>query len=89
MPEAAITALCGTSYYAPPLTSVAAPKNVSLLDVFAMLNERGWKVVRKGPGSHVQLKHSTKAGLITFDLLGADVPAETLRTVSCLAGHLD
>lgn len=55
-------------------------------DVVARLLEEGWKVARKGPGDHVQFKHSAKPGRVTVDMGARDIPTGTLRSICRQAG---
>ena len=50
-------------------------------DVIARLEREGWKVVRKGPGDHLQLKHPERPGRVTVDAGAREIPTGTLRSI--------
>jgi predicted RNA binding protein YcfA (HicA-like mRNA interferase family) len=50
-------------------------------DVEARLRGDGWTIARKGPGDHVQYKHSTIPGLVTIDRGSREIPTGTLRSI--------
>ena len=59
---------------------------VKIRDVMRLLEAHGWRVVRQR-GSHRQLKHSTKPGLVTLaGKPGSDLAAGTLNSVLKQAG---
>lgn len=55
-------------------------------DVEKRLAAEGWKIVRNGPGDHVQYKHPTKRGRVTVDTGVRDIPISTLRSIYTQAG---
>ena len=55
-------------------------------DVISRLLADGWRVVRKGPGDHVQYKHPTRPGRVTVDMGLREIPVGTLRSVYRQAG---
>lgn len=50
------------------------------------LRAEGWKIVRTGPGDHVQYKHPTKPGRVTVDTGPSDIPTGTLKSIYDQAG---
>jgi predicted RNA binding protein YcfA (HicA-like mRNA interferase family) len=52
----------------------------------ARLHAEGWRVVRKGPGDHVQYKHATLPGRVTIDHSAREIPTGTLRSIFRQAG---
>lgn len=50
------------------------------------LRAEGWKIVRTGPGDHVQYKHPTKPGRVTVDTGPSDIPTGTLKSIYNQAG---
>lgn len=55
-------------------------------DVEARLRAEGWRIVRKGPGDHVQYKREGRPGLVTIDTGANDIPPGTLRSIHRQAG---
>ncbi|TXM90334.1 type II toxin-antitoxin system HicA family toxin [Methylobacterium sp. WL30] len=55
-------------------------------DLLAALEADGWGIARKGPGDHVQLKHSTRPGRVTVDAGRREQAIGTLRSVYRQAG---
>lgn len=55
-------------------------------DVENRLTAEGWKIVRTGPGDHVQYKHPTKRGRVTIDTGKREIPTGTLRSIYTQAG---
>jgi predicted RNA binding protein YcfA (HicA-like mRNA interferase family) len=55
-------------------------------DVAAPLARDGWVVARKGPGDHVQYRHSRKPGRVTLDSGAREIPTGTLRSIYRQAG---
>lgn len=55
-------------------------------DVVARLKLEGWKVVRHGPGDHVQFKHPARLGRVTIDMGSREIPTGTLRSIYRQAG---
>ena len=54
-------------------------------DILAALLADGWREVRRR-GSHMQLKHPTKPGLVTLPHPKRDLPNGTLRSIEKQAG---
>jgi len=54
-------------------------------DILAALLADGWREVRRR-GSHMQLKHPTKPGLVTLPHPKRDLPSGTLRSIEKQAG---
>ncbi|MCW7544044.1 type II toxin-antitoxin system HicA family toxin [Aurantimonas litoralis] len=54
-------------------------------DILAALLADGWREVRRR-GSHMQLKHPTKSGLVTLPHPKRDLPSGTLRSIEKQAG---
>jgi predicted RNA binding protein YcfA (HicA-like mRNA interferase family) len=54
-------------------------------DVLRALRAAGWKVVRQ-KGSHLQLRHPTKPGLVTVPHPRKDLPVGTLKSVEKQSG---
>ena len=54
-------------------------------DVLRRLREAGWFEVRQ-KGSHVQLKHPERAGLVTVPHPKRDLPKGTVRSVERQSG---
>ena len=54
-------------------------------DILAALLADGWQEVRRR-GSHMQLKHPTKPGLVTLPHPKRDLPSGTLRSIEKQAG---
>ncbi|MEO9788456.1 MAG: type II toxin-antitoxin system HicA family toxin [Aurantimonas coralicida] len=54
-------------------------------DILAALLSDGWREVRRR-GSHMQLKHPTKPGLVTLPHPKRDLPSGTLRSIEKQAG---
>ncbi|MEF2552530.1 type II toxin-antitoxin system HicA family toxin [Aurantimonas sp. A2-1-M11] len=54
-------------------------------DILAALLADGWREVRRR-GSHAQLKHPTKPGLVTLPHPRRDLPIGTLRSIEKQAG---
>jgi predicted RNA binding protein YcfA (HicA-like mRNA interferase family) len=54
-------------------------------DILAALLADGWREVRRR-GSHMQLKHPTKLGLVTLPHPKQDLPSGTLRSIEKQAG---
>lgn len=55
-------------------------------DVEQRLAAEGWKIVRKGPGDHVQYKHPARLGRVTIDMGARDIPTGTLKSIYIQAG---
>jgi predicted RNA binding protein YcfA (HicA-like mRNA interferase family) len=55
-------------------------------DIERRLTEEGWKIIRKGPGDHVQYRHPEKPGRVTIDKGSDDIPTGTLKSVFNQAG---
>jgi predicted RNA binding protein YcfA (HicA-like mRNA interferase family) len=55
-------------------------------DVAARPAREGWIIARKGPGDHVQYRHSTKPGRVTLDNGAREIPTGTLRSIYRQAG---
>ena len=53
--------------------------------ILAALLADGWREIRRR-GSHVQLKHPTKSGLVTLPHPKRDLPIGTLRSIEKQAG---
>jgi len=60
--------------------------NNSRREVEKRLAADGWKIVRKGPGDHVQYKHPTRHGRVTIDTGTRDIPTGTLKSIYTQAG---
>jgi predicted RNA binding protein YcfA (HicA-like mRNA interferase family) len=58
---------------------------ISSADVLRALREDGWQVVRQ-KGSHVQLRHPAKRGLVTVPSPRRDFPIGTLKSIEKQAG---
>jgi predicted RNA binding protein YcfA (HicA-like mRNA interferase family) len=58
---------------------------VNSRDVLRRLREAGWGEVRQ-KGSHVQLKHPDRPGLVTVPHPKRDLPKGTLRSIERQAG---
>jgi len=58
---------------------------VSSTEILRRLKANGWTVVRTR-GSHVQLEHATKPGLVTLPHPKRDLPAGTVRSIEKQAG---
>lgn len=54
-------------------------------DILAALLADGWREARRR-GSHMQLKHPTKPGLVTLPHPKRDLPNGTLRSIEKQAG---
>lgn len=54
-------------------------------DILAALLADGWREVRRR-GSHMQLKHPTKPGLVTLPHPKRNLPSGTLRSIEKQAG---
>jgi predicted RNA binding protein YcfA (HicA-like mRNA interferase family) len=54
-------------------------------EVIAALERAGWRRVRQ-KGSHVQLKHPQRPGLVTVPHPNRDVPINTLRSIERQSG---
>lgn len=54
-------------------------------EILAALRADGWREVRRR-GSHVQLKHPTKPGLVTVPHPNKDLPAGTVASIRRQAG---
>jgi predicted RNA binding protein YcfA (HicA-like mRNA interferase family) len=54
-------------------------------EILRELRADGWQVVRQN-GSHVQLRHGTKAGLVTVPNPRKDLPIGTLRSIEKQSG---
>lgn len=61
-------------------------KSNSRREIERRLKQEGWSIVRKGPGDHVQYKHTTKPGRVTIDTGTSDIPTGTLRSIFRQAG---
>ena len=59
--------------------------SVSSKDVLKDLNDDGWHEVRQ-KGSHVQLKHPEKPGLVTVPHPKKDLPRKTAASIYKAAG---
>jgi predicted RNA binding protein YcfA (HicA-like mRNA interferase family) len=55
-------------------------------DVEDRLRAEGWQIVRRGPGDHVQYRHSERTGRVTIDEGSRDIPTGTLRSIYRQAG---
>ncbi len=55
-------------------------------DVLQALTADGWTVARKGPGDHVQYRHSSRPGRVTVDTGAREIPTGTLRSIYRQAG---
>jgi predicted RNA binding protein YcfA (HicA-like mRNA interferase family) len=55
-------------------------------DVISRLVAEGWYVARKGPGDHVQYRHSTRPGRVTIDTGAREQTPGTLRSIYRQAG---
>lgn len=55
-------------------------------DIEKRLRAEGWRVVRKGPGDHVQYTHPNRPGRVTIDTGADDIPTGTLRSIYRQAG---
>ncbi|NDV86189.1 addiction module toxin, HicA family [Aurantimonas aggregata] len=53
--------------------------------ILSVLLADGWREIRRR-GSHVQLKHPTKSGLVTLPHPKRDLPLGTLRSIEKQAG---
>jgi predicted RNA binding protein YcfA (HicA-like mRNA interferase family) len=58
---------------------------MSSLEVLRELLANGWQVVRQ-KGSHVQLRHGIKPGLVTVPNPRKDLPIGTLRSIEKQSG---
>jgi len=58
---------------------------ISSADVLRALRADGWQIVRQ-KGSHVQLRHPTKRGLVTVPSPKRDFPIGTLKSIEKQAG---
>jgi predicted RNA binding protein YcfA (HicA-like mRNA interferase family) len=58
---------------------------VNSRDVIRKLEEDGWRKVRQR-GSHVQLKHPSKPGVVTVPHPKRELPAGTLRSITRQSG---
>ncbi|MYA95533.1 MAG: addiction module toxin, HicA family [Nitrospinae bacterium] len=54
-------------------------------EILRILKREGWKEIRR-KGSHVQLKHEDKPGLVTVPHPKRDLPAGTLRSIERQSG---
>jgi predicted RNA binding protein YcfA (HicA-like mRNA interferase family) len=54
-------------------------------EVIAALEQAGWRRVRQ-KGSHVQLKHPQRPGLVTAPHPNRDIPINTLRSIERQSG---
>lgn len=54
-------------------------------EVLAALSEAGWRIVRQ-KGSHVQLKHDERPGLVTVPHPKRDLPLGTLKSIERQSG---
>lgn len=54
-------------------------------DVIKKLKVDGWTEVRSR-GSHIQLKHPNKKGVVTVPMHSGDIPRETLNSILKQAG---
>lgn len=54
-------------------------------EVIKLLKADGWTEVRSR-GSHIQLKHPNKKGLVTVPMHSGDIPHETLNSILKQAG---
>ncbi|WP_163268050.1 type II toxin-antitoxin system HicA family toxin [Chelativorans alearense] len=55
-------------------------------DVERRLRAEGWRIVRYGPGDHVQYKHTERKGRVTIDQGSREIPTGTLRSIYRQAG---
>ena len=55
-------------------------------DVEKRLLADGWKIVRKGPGDHVQYKNPDRPGRVTIDTGEREIPTGTLHSIYQQAG---
>jgi len=61
------------------------PLNVKSKEVIKLLKKDGWfEVTQKG--SHLQLKHPSKAGKVTVPVHSGDIPIGTLDSILKQAG---
>jgi predicted RNA binding protein YcfA (HicA-like mRNA interferase family) len=58
---------------------------VSSSDILRVLRDDGWEIVRQ-KGSHVQLRHPIKSGLVTVPSPRRDMPIGTLKSIERQAG---
>jgi predicted RNA binding protein YcfA (HicA-like mRNA interferase family) len=58
---------------------------ISSVEVLRALRDDGWKIVRQR-GSHVQLRHPIKAGLVTVPSPKKDLPLGTVRGIEKQSG---
>jgi predicted RNA binding protein YcfA (HicA-like mRNA interferase family) len=58
---------------------------ISSAEVLRALRDHGWKIVRQ-KGSHVQLRHPIKAGLVTVPSPKKDLPLGTVRSIEKQSG---
>jgi predicted RNA binding protein YcfA (HicA-like mRNA interferase family) len=58
---------------------------VSSSDILRVLRDDGWEIVRQ-KGSHVQLRHPIKNGLVTVPSPRRDMPIGTLKSIERQAG---
>jgi predicted RNA binding protein YcfA (HicA-like mRNA interferase family) len=54
-------------------------------EVIAALERAGWEQVRQ-KGSHIQLKHPQRRGLVTVPHPNSDIPIGTLRSIEKQSG---
>lgn len=54
-------------------------------EVIKILKSDGWTEVRSR-GSHIQLKHPSKKGLVTVPMHSGDIPRGTLNSILKQAG---
>lgn len=54
-------------------------------EVIKLLKADGWTEVRSR-GSHIQLKHPSKKGLVTVPMHSGDIPRGTLNSILKQAG---
>ncbi len=60
---------------------------MTVREILKMLYKDGWyEVPGRTRGSHIQLKHPTKAGKVTVPSHKGDIPLATLRSIQKQAG---
>ncbi|MEG1972638.1 MAG: type II toxin-antitoxin system HicA family toxin [Oscillospiraceae bacterium] len=60
---------------------------MTVREILKLLHQDGWQEVpNRTKGSHIQLKHPTKAGKVTVPSHSGDIPLGTFKSIKNQAG---